>query len=140
MNIVGKGESRRDNDGVVIVEKKDENPLIQEGMVVGVAVNNPSRLSKMYFFTLEFLDKCLIKLTEALLSVKVWFLFIMTALSTYLLMNKFITGDNWSSINGTVYTVVFACRAMFETTTIQSIYQNFMNKNKEETNSDNEQT
>ena len=107
--------------------KIDPNQVLKDDQLVDVGSVNPGILSRMYFFTAEFWDKVFIKILEALISVKVWGLTFCAVSSTYLLMNKYITGDNWVSINTLIFGTIYAVREVFSTTTIQDIYQKMKN-------------
>ena len=71
--------------------------------------------------------KVFIKIMEALISVKVWGLVFCGGMSTYLLINKFITGDNWVMVNTGIFATIYAVREIFSTTTIQDIYSKVKN-------------
>lgn len=60
------------------------------------------------------------KLIENLLSIKVWFLLTVLAVSSIALFKDKMTGDVWAAINGGLTTSVFALREVFKINKVNS--------------------
>lgn len=85
----------------------------------------------MKFLSKEFWDGVLIKITETMISVKVWTIFSVLLISTYLLMNGFISDSVWGSVNSGIIATVFALRESFKIARIK-IKNNVTNTRKEQ--------
>ena len=57
---------------------------------------------KRQFFTRNFWDSVAVKLVTIFVSVKVWGLLAITSISTWLLVNGYIEGGHWVTINDTI--------------------------------------
>ena len=73
------------------------------------------------FFTKDFWDRVATKLVATFISVKVWGLVSITTISTLLLLNEYISGGEWTTVNGTVYSVIFGMREIFKVSSIKQM-------------------
>ena len=64
--------------------------------------------------SLTYIKKIVLKLIESLMSIKLWIIGVTIAISTWLVMNNFITGDNLSSIWIGVVTPIAIMRESFK--------------------------
>ena len=76
------------------------------------------------FFTKLFWDQVATKLVSIFISVKVWGLTATTTISTLLLLNGYISGGEWTTVNGTVYSVVFGMREAFKIASVREYLAN----------------
>jgi len=73
--------------------------------------------SKRYtrqFFTKNFWDSVAVKVVATSISVKVWILIVCWVTSTTLLVKGFISGGEWTTINGSVTSVVAGMRELYK--------------------------
>lgn len=62
----------------------------------------------------KFWDGVLVKLIETSISVKVWTIFSVLLISTFLLINGYISDTIWGSVNSGIIATVFALRESFK--------------------------
>ena len=79
--------------------------------------HNPNELTvqkRCRFFTAIFWDGVGTKIVETLISVKVWGLVATTSISTWLLLNEYIMGGEWVTLNTCVYATIFGVREIYK--------------------------
>jgi len=80
----------------------------------------------------EFWSEVLCKITENAISVKVSTIFIYMCLSTYLVINGYITGEYWVGGNAGIISTVFALREGFKISKIRELKDDECIKNVKE--------
>jgi len=60
------------------------------------------------------------KVIETIISVKVWIIFSLLIISTYLLINGFLDGKTWAAINGGVISTIVGLREAFKVAKVKS--------------------
>lgn len=100
-----------------ITGKKSTDVVVQPVTTTETTDNNELTLEQKYktvIFSLAFWDRIFVKIVETLVSVKVWGLIGTMLASSYMLANGHITGDNWTTINSTVFGIIYAMREQFK--------------------------
>jgi len=107
------GETSIDNEKYEETVKKEKDFFYKE------TYKNKSK-NYMFFFTRRFWDLFLIKVFSILISVKVIGLVSITTLSTYLLVDGYITSNDWMITNTGIWSVIFGMREYFKTSSIRN--------------------
>jgi hypothetical protein len=71
------------------------------------------------FLSFPFWDSVFVKITESLVSVKVWGLISITTLSSIFLVKGYISGGDWVTINSSVYGIIYGMREIFKMSRIK---------------------
>jgi len=80
------------------------------------------------FLSYSFWDSVFVKVTESLISVKVWGLVAITTLSSVFLVKGYINGDNWVMINSSVYGIIYGMREIFKMSRIKIFEESIKDK------------
>jgi len=86
----------------------------------------------MKIITKEFWSNVFCKVIENMISVKVSTIFIYMCLSTYLVINGYITGEYWVGGNAGIISTVFALREGFKVAKIKELKDDDCIKNVKE--------
>ena len=73
------------------------------------------------FFSKEFWDDVFTKLVATMISVKVWGLITVTIISTWLLINGYIDGGNWTTVMTGVFGIIYGMREIFKISKIKEL-------------------
>ena len=68
----------------------------------------------------KFIENCKKKFLENVLSVKVWIIFSLLAVSTVMVYTGHLSGDVWATVNGGVISTVCAVREAFKVAKVNS--------------------
>ena len=90
-----------------------------ESSPVNIAPRVPKR-RRCRFITAAFWDGVCTKLVETFISVKVWGLIAITSISTWLLLNAYIAGGEWVTVNTCVYATVFGVREVYKISKVRN--------------------
>lgn len=73
------------------------------------------------FFSKKFWDGVFVKLIETCISVKVWGLVSVMVVATWLLINKFIDGSNWTTVVTGTFGIIYGMREIFKISRIKEL-------------------
>jgi len=82
----------------------------------GISTNTKYKL-----FSKQFWNDWIVKILITMISAKIWGLIVITWLATYLLINKYITGAEWSTTICTIYSVIYGMRELFKISSLNDI-------------------
>jgi len=68
----------------------------------------------------KFIENCKKKFLENILSIKVWIIFSLLAISTIMVYTGQLSGDVWATVNGGVISTVCAVREAFKVAKIKA--------------------